>query len=172
MGRYGKERFMNRIVFLSALAVVFGTFAGGGTAHEKKVGDKEVMVYTPRDVKWVDAPPSLPRGAKVAVLEGDLTKESPFVVRVKMPDGYRVPPHTHPKPERVTVMSGEFHIGMGGTFDMSKGKEMPAGSYMTMPTGMKHFAWVKGETVIQIHGTGPWAINYVNPKDDPRNQKD
>jgi anti-sigma factor ChrR (cupin superfamily) len=107
----------------------------------------------------------------VAVLEGDPSKEGEFVMRLKMPDGYRVPPHTHGKTERVTVLSGEFYIGMGEKFDEKAGKAMPAGTYGHWPAGMKHFAWVKGETVIQLHGTGPWSIQYVNPDDDPRNKK-
>ena len=110
-------------------------------------------------------------GVDLAVLEGDPAKDGPFVFRVKIPDGYRVPPHTHPKTERVTVISGTFNIGMGDKFDEKAGKEMPAGSYGQWPAGMKHFAWVKGETVIQIHGTGPWGIQYVNPDDDPRKKK-
>ena len=139
----------------------------GQHAEDKK---HEVLV-TPADVKWQDGPPSLPKGAMIAVLEGDPAKEGPFVMRAKLPDGYRVPPHTHPKTERVTVLSGTFYIGMGDKFDEKAGKEMPAGSYGQWPAGMKHFAWVKGETVIQIHGTGPWGIQYVNPDDDPRNKK-
>jgi quercetin dioxygenase-like cupin family protein len=163
---------MSRLILLSCLAVVLAVVPGGGTAHEKGAEEKDVKVYTPKDVKWEDAPASLPRGAKVAVLEGDPAKEGPFVMRIKMPDGYRVPPHTHPKPERVTVITGTLNIGMGGTFDAEKCKEMPAGSFGTWPAGMKHFGWMKGETVLQMHGTGPWSLTYVNPKDDPRNQKD
>ncbi|HEX5273198.1 MAG TPA: cupin domain-containing protein [Gemmataceae bacterium] len=161
---------MNRFAPLSALALVLGVVPGG-TAHDK-ADDKAAVIFTPKDVKWQDAPPSLPRGAKIAVLEGDPTKEGPFVMRIKMPDGYRVPPHTHPKQERVTVISGTLNIGMGGTFDADKCKAMPAGSFGTWPAGMQHFGWMKGETVLQMHGTGPWSLTYVNPKDDPRNQKD
>jgi quercetin dioxygenase-like cupin family protein len=108
----------------------------------------------------------------IAVLEGDPTKEGPFVFRVKLPDGYRVPPHTHPKTERVTVISGTFNIGMGDTFDEKATKVMAAGTYGYWPAGMKHFVWAKGETVLQFHGTGPWSIQYVNPDDDPRKKKE
>ena len=148
------------------LAALAFALPGGGAAQDKH-GD-EMVVVAPRDVKWADAPPSLPRGAKVAVLEGDPGKEGPFVLRVRMPDGYKIAPHTHPKPERVTIISGTMFIGMGDKFDEARGKEMPAGSYGSWPAGMKHFAWVKGETVVQLHGTGPWTITYVNPDDDPR----
>ncbi len=122
-------------------------------------------------IAWKDGPPSLPKGAKFAVLEGDPNGEGPFVFRVKVPDGYRIPPHTHPKPERVTVISGTFHLGMGDKFDESAGRAMPTGTYGYWPAGMKHFVWVTGETIVQFHGMGPWSIKYVNPDDDPRNKK-
>src|SRR5688572_18095605 len=77
-------------------------------------------LYRPKAVKWVDGPPSLPSGAQFAVLEGDPTKEGPFTMRVKVPNGYRIPPHTHPKTERLTVISGTFRLGMGDTFDTGK----------------------------------------------------
>jgi quercetin dioxygenase-like cupin family protein len=133
-------------------------------------GDKEEMpnIYKATDIKWKDGPASIPPGAKFAVLEGDPTKEGPFVMRLKLPDGYRIPPHVHPKPERLTVISGMFNIGMGEKFDDSKGTAMPAGSYGTWKAGMKHFVWTKSETVVQLHGVGPWTIEYVDPKDDPR----
>jgi quercetin dioxygenase-like cupin family protein len=104
----------------------------------------------------------------IAALEGDPGKEGPFVFRIKLPDGYRIPPHSHPKMERVTVISGTFNIGMGDKFDEKAGQSMPAGTFGHWPAGMQHFVWAKGETVIQLHGVGPWVINYVNPDDDPR----
>ena len=140
----------------------------GRASHDKEM---EAAVHRPDGLKWQDGPPSLPAGAKIAVLEGDPSKPGPFVFRVKVPDGYRIPPHTHPKPERVTVVSGTFHIGMGDKFDVTKGTAMPAGTYGTWPAGMKHFVWVKGETVVQFHGDGPWQIEYLNPLDDPRTAK-
>ena len=91
--------------------------------------------------------------------------------RVKVPDGYRIPPHTHPKTERITVISGTFNIGMGAEFDQKVTKPMPAGTYGYWETGMKHFVWAKGETILQFHGIGPWSIQYVDRADDPRNQE-
>ena len=133
--------------------------------------DGKFEIFPVAEIKWQDGPASLPKGAKIAVLEGDPAKEGPFVFRVKVPDGYRIPPHTHPKTERVTVISGTFNIGMGEKFDAREAKAMPAGTYGYWESGMKHFVFVKGETVIQFHGMGPWSIKYVNPADDPRNQK-
>jgi quercetin dioxygenase-like cupin family protein len=119
----------------------------------------------------VDGPPSLPPGAKVAVLEGDPSKPGPFVMRAKFPDGYKIPPHTHPQTERLTVLSGSLRLGMGEKFDVKHAAELTAGTYAALPPGMKHFAWAEGETVIQVHGVGPWTIDYLNPADDPRKKK-
>jgi anti-sigma factor ChrR (cupin superfamily) len=156
-------------MLVTAFAALSVPLAPG--AAQPPAGHADAALYPPATITWKDGPPSLPPGAKVAILEGDPAKPGPFVFRVKVPDGYRVPPHTHPKPERVTVISGTFHLGMGDTFDPAKGRAMPAGSYGTWPPGMKHFAWVEGETVVQFHGDGPWSINYLDPADDPRNAK-
>lgn len=128
----------------------------------------EAMVFPPAAIQWKEGPASLPRGAKVAVLEGDPAKEGPFAMRLKMPDGYVIPPHWHPKVERLTVISGTFGLGMGEKFDSAALRLMPAGSYGYWPAGMRHFVRVRGETVVQLHGIGPWQITYLDPKDDPR----
>ena len=128
-------------------------------------------IHPPDGLNWKDGPPSLPPGSKFAVLEGDPGKPGPFVFRVKVPDGYRIPPHRHPKPERVTVISGSFHLGMGEKFNPKHATALSAGTYGTWPVGMKHFVWVEGETVVQFHGDGPWEIEYLDPADDPRNKK-
>jgi hypothetical protein len=162
---------MNRISAFVAIAMALGAtaWALGGADHKK--GAMEAALHRPDGLKWQDGPPALPPGAQIAVLEGDPNKEGPFVFRVKVPDGYRIPPHTHSKPERITVISGTFHLGMGDTFDLTKGQALPAGTYGNWPPGMKHFVWVKGETIVQFHGDGPWKIDYVNPSDDPRGKK-
>jgi anti-sigma factor ChrR (cupin superfamily) len=98
-------------------------------------------------------------------------KEGPFVFRVKVPDGYHIPPHTHPKTERVTVITGTFNIGMGEKVDEKATKAMSAGTYGYWEADMKHFVWAKGETVVQFHGTGPWSIKYIHEEDDPRSPK-
>ena len=154
-------------LYAGSVVIVVSTLFTASAAQHKD----DLMIYPTAEIKWMDAPPSLPKGAKIAILEGDPGKEGPFVFRVKLPDGYRIPPHTHPKPERITVLSGMFNIGMGEKFDEMKGKAMPAGTYGQWPAGMKHYVWAKGETVLQFHGIGPWTIQYVNAADDPRNQK-
>jgi ChrR-like protein with cupin domain len=107
----------------------------------------------------------------MAVLEGDPTKEGSFVMLLRASDGYHILPHTHPKTERVTVISGTMFLATGENLALSAAKTLPVGTYGFWPAGMKHTAWFEGATVIQIHGTGPWQINYVNPADDPRNAK-
>lgn len=127
------------------------------------------VMVTPDQVKWGPGPPSLPPGAQLAVLEGDPSKAgSPFAIRAKFPDGYRVPPHWHPMDERVLVLAGTLGVGLGEKFDPSAGHELPTGSYAVMPKEVRHFAWAKGETVIQVSGMGPFEVNYVNSADDPR----
>ena len=160
-----------RIRIVAAATAVVALFSAGAPADHPKDKMDGAALFPPADIKWRDGPPSLPKGAQFAVLEGDPSKEGPFVFRVKVPDGYRIPPHTHPKTERVTVISGTFHIGMGDKFDEKAGKAMPAGTFGHWAAGMKHFVWVKGETIVQFHGEGPWTINYVNPADDPRQPK-
>ena len=126
--------------------------------------DHQHTMVNANDVKWKEAPPVLP-GAQISVLYGDPTKEGVFVMRLKLPANYKVPPHTHPVDEIVTVISGEFNIGMGKEFDVSKTKPYTAGGLIAMPPGTEHFVHTKQETVIQISTQGPWALKYSNPND-------
>lgn len=121
-------------------------------------------------IKWSPGPESLPKGAQVAVLYGDPTKDGQFAMRLRLPDGYQIPPHSHPKPEVVTVISGTFRLGMGEKADPNAAEDLKAGSFFAFPAGMVHYAATDGETVVQLNSTGPWNIVYVNPKDDPRKQ--
>lgn len=126
------------------------------------------MVVTPAaNIKWMDAPPFLPKGAKLAVLIGDPSKPEPFTLRLQMPDGYKIAPHTHPNDEHVTVLSGTFRAAMGTAWDDKALGDFAPGSYANMAAGMAHFAAAKGVTVVQVHGVGPFVVNYVNPADDP-----
>lgn len=151
------------------LAIVFSAALMGALALRSTADDTlKPAIHTPDHLTWKDGPPSLPPGAKIAVLESDPSKPGPFVFRVKVPDGYKIPPHTHPKMERVTIISGKFFLGMGDKFSAKHAAELTAGTFGEWPAGMKHFVWVEGETVVQFHGDGPWSIEYVNPADDPR----
>src|SRR4051794_13216778 len=162
-------RIRHYLTVLSAAGVLLVTAAIRSEPPAHKEGE-DIELYAADKIKWKDGPPSLPKGAKIAVLEGDPGKEGPFVFRVKVPDGYRIPPHIHPKTERVTVISGTFNIGMGDKIDDKALKPMPAGTYGFWEAGMKHCVLIKGETIAQFHGIGPWSIQYVDPADDPRNQ--
>ena len=128
----------------------------------------KAVVVTPDATQWGPAPAILPAGAKLAVLDGDPTKPGLYTMRLSMPDGYRIPPHFHPADEHVTVISGKFQVGMGDTFDAAKLSTLPAGTFGMIPAGMRHFAQAKGATVLQLHGTGPWKLTYVNPADQPK----
>lgn len=140
-----------------------------GTSPPAERHDGHGFIH-PDQIEWKDGPPSLPRGAQFAVLEGDPAGDGFFAMRLKLPNGYEIPPHWHPNVERVTVISGTFHLGMGDQRS-ADAQALPAGSYSFMPPGMRHFAWAEGDTVVQIATLGPWAINYVNPSDDPRRKQ-
>ena len=129
-------------------------------------------LLTPNDVKWGDPPPVLPRGAKFAVVEGDPKAPGKLVsFRLKMPDGYKIPPHFHPADEHVIVLQGTFNMGMGDKLDQNTSKPLEAGSFAVMPKGEHHYGWAKGETIVQVYAIGPWGLTYINPADDPRNAK-
>lgn len=127
------------------------------------------MMATPDEFKWVDIP-SLPPGAKLAVIEGPLNQAGPLTFRLKLPANYQIPAHWHPAIEHVTVISGTFNMGSGDKLDPAKTKALTAGSVAIMQPKANHFGWTKDETIVQVHGIGPWGVTYVNPADDPRKQ--
>jgi hypothetical protein len=120
------------------------------------------------DVAWGPAPPGLPPGSMTAVLSGDPSKPGPFTLRAKMPAGYRIPPHWHTTEENLTVLSGTLGMGMGDTFDEAGLRELKAGGFVHMAPTTRHFLLAKSETVLQVHGVGPFTITYVSSSDDPR----
>jgi opacity protein-like surface antigen len=147
-------------------------------APAKEAGMSHVKAYTPDQVKWGPAPNALPAGAQIAVLEGDPMKPGPFTIRLKLPNNYKIPPHSHARNEHVTVLNGSVHVGMGDKFDETSMSTFGAGSYAVIDAGQHHYAMAKNDmmfkgkdTVIQLHGEGPWEIHYVNASDDPRNKK-
>jgi quercetin dioxygenase-like cupin family protein len=149
------------------LAILFaGLLALSGTARGGAVDAHRA--FLPGDIKWAPAPSSLPGGAEMAVLYGDPTQEGDFVIRIRAPKGYRVPPHTHPSAELVTIISGAFSFGRGQSADRASVEKLPAGGFIAMPGGILHYVFVDEDSVLQINATGPWKIDYYNPKDDPR----
>lgn len=167
------------LLILASCASSHDTQRNGGYApitHEPYGSEMQSFTTdSPDRITWKPGPASLPAGAHMAVLEGDPTKDGPFVFRLKLPDGYTIAPHQHPRAERVTVIQGTFNIAEGDVIDKTSGKAkaMPAGSFGYWPARMHHYAWVTGggggETIAQFHGYGPWTIQYLNPADDPRN---
>jgi len=166
-----RTRFLGLLLLSLPLLFCLGPSRGGADDEPKHADDKDHVVVTPDKIKWGPAPPSLPSGAEAAVLVGDPAKKGAYTIRVKLPDGYKVPPHWHPTDENVTVIQGTFNIGRGEKFDAGDTQALPAGSYARMPKTMRHFAWAKGETILQVHGDGPFEITYVNAADDPRKKE-
>ena len=124
-----------------------------------------------RDIKWGDAPPALPKGAKFAVLYGDPGKAGPYVIRLMLPVGYKIAPHFHSMPENLTVISGTFYFSTGDTFDKAHAHAMKEGAFHYLPANAHHSAQAGSKTIVQVHGEGPFNITYINPADDPRKAK-
>jgi hypothetical protein len=164
------RRIVIACLLLCAFAVAQTSSAKPATKKAQaaaKSAPAKKLVWNPDEIQWGPAPPSLPPGAQLAVLEGDPSKPGLFTIRVKAPDGYKIQPHWHPTSENLTVISGTFNVGMGPKWDESKPTVLSTGAFASMPARMKHFAWTSGETVLQVHGNGPFVINYVNPADNP-----
>ena len=154
---------MNRTLFalIAGVAIAFGSAAVAEMIDTHKV-------FLPQDIKWGAVPPTLPTGAEAAVLYGDPAKEGMFALRIRMPKGYKIAPHTHPQPEVITVISGKFSLGMGPAADRASIESLPAGSFSSMPPGVAHYVFVDEDSVVQINATGPWGIDYIDPRNDPR----
>jgi hypothetical protein len=126
-------------------------------------------IVVPADkVQWGPAPPVLPAGAQIAVLEGNPAEKGPLTLRLKLPANYNIPAHWHSMPERVTVLSGSFHVGMGDKLDRQKSQTLEPGGFVFLPSMMRHFAWTSAPTVVQLNLEGPFDIFYVNPADNPQ----
>jgi ketosteroid isomerase-like protein len=125
------------------------------------------VMLAPGELKWGEGPPSLPPGAKMAVVQGDPTQAQPFVIRAMVPAGYKVAPHWHPGVENLTILSGTVALGMGDQFDEKTMTAVPVGGYASLPAEMHHYFMAKTASTFQVHGIGPFVVNYVNPADDP-----
>ncbi|MEK6376132.1 MAG: cupin domain-containing protein [Acidobacteriota bacterium] len=112
-------------------------------------------------IVWKDGPPSLPKGTKVAVLEGDPRQAGMFTMRLQVPAGSRILPHWHPRSERVTVLSGVVKVGFGDTWSDAAMREFRAGDFYVNPPKSHHFVGFPRTAVIQITGEGPWILNLV-----------
>ena len=150
---------LNVLLLLGAAALAALPAAAAEPHHTVVRGDA---------VQWGPAPASLPPGAQAAALLGHPAKEGPFVLRLKFPAGFTVPPHRHSKDELVTVISGGFAVASGEKIDAAALQPLPPASFVHLPAGMPHYARAQGETVVQINGHGPFDVIYLDPKDDPR----
>jgi quercetin dioxygenase-like cupin family protein len=164
--RLGPHEKWTMKIALPTLITVFALTGAASTALAEATEGHTIV--SPQEIEWGPAPAVLPPGAQAAVLFGDPSKEGLFALRLKLPQGYRVPPHTHPVDEVVTVVSGTFGLGMGETADQGSAQPLPAGSFFALPPGTAHYVFIDEETVIQISTMGPWGLTYVNPGDDPR----
>ena len=156
---------MKRLVALSTLSFFVLAPVLRGDDH---AGAPHHVLVKPDAIKWGPGPAGLPPGAQAFVLIGDPSKPGPFVIRAKMPDGYKVPLHWHSIEENLTILSGTLLVSAGDDPKEATAEAMPAGSFCHMPPKMKHMVRAKGETIIQVHAVGPFDITYVNPADDPR----
>ena len=138
--------------------------AFAGTAHAADEGSSFV---NSSDLKWGAAPPVLPKGAKVAVLNGDPFKPGQYTIRLSAPANYKISPHWHSQTENLTIISGALYIGMGDKADAKNAHGLKAGGYHYLPAKAHHYAYTKTPTVVQISGEGPFDINYIDPKDNP-----
>lgn len=155
-----------KIGIASAAFALASLITAMAQAAEKSHAEGHISVL-PTDLKWAPAP-SVGPGAQIAVIEGDLKAGAPFTFRLKLPPNSKVGVHTHPVVERVTVISGTFYLGIGDKFEPAKAKAYTPGAVTIMPVGMPMYAYTtQDEAVIQIHGTGPWGINFLNPADNP-----
>src|SRR5262245_25397427 len=161
-------KFSNRTTTAIRIAMLSLAAALSGVAALAPAADHHHTVVSGDSIKWGAAPPSLPPGAQAAVLLGSPAKEGPFVLRLKFPAGFTVPPHRHSKDELVTVIAGRFAVASGEKLDRASLKPLPPGSFAHLPAGMPHYAWAEVETVVQINGVGPFDVTYVDPTDDPR----
>lgn len=133
-------------------------------SHDKVPGFVSVMAS---ELKWADAP-SVGPGAQIAVIEGDLKAAEPITFRLKLPPNFKIGVHTHPVFERVTVLSGTFYFATGDKFDSAKAKAYKVGDAVMIPPGTPMYAATKKQgSIVQIHGTGPWGISFLDPKDAP-----
>jgi hypothetical protein len=151
------------IVALASLALGLTVVAGPAAAQS-------THIMVPADaVQWAPAPPMLPPGAQISVLEGNPSEKGMVTLRLKLPSDYAIPPHWHSMIESVTVLSGSLHVGMGDTLDRATTQTLEPGGFVSLPSGMHHYVWVASPTVVQVNLEGPFDIHYVNSSEDPQN---
>jgi quercetin dioxygenase-like cupin family protein len=154
--------------FVFTLAAFF--LLSGIKAQTEGINQVSAKPMNEIDVVWGDAPPSLPKGAKMAVMAGDPSKAGPVTLRAMFPKNYRMAAHTHGGVENVTVLKGSLYVGMGDKLDMKTATLLKPGGFFAIPTTGPHYAFTKEGCVFEVHTIGPFVVNYVNAADDPSKQ--
>lgn len=164
-----KRTIILTLAFFFVMGVFMWVWAQAGEVGQSppKNSLDGVKVFSPSEIAWTPGPPSLPDGAQYIILEGNPRDSAGFTMRLKFPAGYKLPPHRHPADEHVTIISGTLCLGQGKSMDEKKCQKLSAGSFWVMPAWTHHYTYVRTETVVQLHGTGPWGIDYLNKADDP-----
>lgn len=150
-----------RLIPLLVVAALLGLPAGQVLAQEGPAG--AMSDVSADDLEWEDIEvPGFPSGMEIAVVHGDpAVEDESYTLRLAFPDGYKFPPHWHPRVENVTVLEGTFLLAMGEEFDYSETVAYRPGDYVHIPAENPHFGGAEGRTVIQLHGPGPFEINVV-----------
>lgn len=172
----------SRVLFalpLVAIAMMVGLAGGPATGAATTpttaatAAEHDHHPHRDHDIVYGPAPDAFPPGAQMAVLQGDPSVAGQiFTVRLRLPNGYVLPPHRHPTDEHVTVIRGTFLVGLGDDFDRHAFlAPFRRGDFVTAPADVSHFAQAKGTTEVQVHAIGPFEMTYVHPEDDPRNHR-
>jgi quercetin dioxygenase-like cupin family protein len=167
-GRFRTEAITNEEGYMKSNFILTVWFSVSLLFVSQGFADSHVMQNL-TETQWGAAPPFLPSGAKIAVLQGNPGAAELYTVRLWFPADYKIPAHSHPTAEHVTVLSGTLYAGRGNKLDLQGGAALSVGGFALMPAGMNHYAYTKEETTILLHGMGPVEFIYVNPADDPRN---
>ncbi len=155
------------IVFSIKTCILFSAYH----SHSQNISKDKFDFVNNENIIWKSFP-AFPNKVKLAILVGEPSKNEPFIVRVKVPEGEKIMPHKHPEDRIYTVISGVFYIGIGENYDEAKLKAYAPGTVLTLPGGTPHFHCAKsGEYITQVYAIGPLGLNYINLKDDPRKEK-
>jgi quercetin dioxygenase-like cupin family protein len=166
---------MGRILFareayMSARRTTIMEERASGALAAHQPGQSAFKVILDEDIDWKPFA-AFPPSVRLAVVVGQPSQPGPYVTRVRVPHGVKLMPHKHPEDRVYTVMSGVFYIGLGDEFDADKLEAYPPGTVVILPGNTAHFHWAKSsEYVTQVSAIGPLGMEYIDSKDDPRNQ--
>ena len=167
----GFQTTVLRLTAYSVFAVVIGASLSGCGRNEPPAATfaktEGQLLVRAKSIKWSDAPPGLPQGAQVALLQGNPTASGPYVIRVKLPPNYKFPLHSNSNAMDVTVVSGTLYVANAQTLDKKKAFAIKPGDFYHLPALAPELSFTTSETVLEVHGEGPYAMKYANAADDP-----